>query len=65
MQHGTTTLPSIEFLSKRNTDQFTLKHQGKISQIRAGWDDCEMSDKAWNLLWKELEEEGILNRGKA
>ena len=65
MQHGTTTLPSREFLSKRNTDQFMLKHQGKISQIRAGWDDCDMCQCDLDNLWKELEKEGILNRGKA
>lgn len=42
-----------------------LKHQGKISQIRAGWDDCDMCQCDLDNLWKELEEEGILNRGKA
>ena len=61
MQHGTTTSETepCRDLSNEVVDNWPK------DRPRAGWDDCEMSDKAWNLLWKELEEEGILNRGKA
>ena len=56
MKHGTTTLPAESYLSAQNTDQFTLKKQGKISRIRAGWDDEDIPQYIEDRMWARIAE---------
>ena len=54
MRHGTTMLPSEKFLSVQNTDQFTLKKQGKIVRLRAGWDDKDIPQYIKDRMWARI-----------
>ena len=47
-------LPSEKFLSAQNTDQFTLKKQGKIARLRAGWDDEDIPQYIEDRMWARI-----------